>query len=255
MSVQFQDYYKVLEVERKATAEEIQKSFRKLARKYHPDINKDPSAEERFKEINEAYEVLKDPEKRKRYDSLGANWRAGQEFRPPPGWDFGGGSSGQGGGSSFRFGNQGAEGFSFGGGGFSDFFDAIFGAGATQGGFGGFDFGGGSSGPHGHARGRRAAEQDAAGSDLQATVKISPWEACLGLKIRVKLPDGELDMKIPAGIQPGAKLRLKGKGLPGPGGKKGDAFIEIKVVVPNKLSDEERALLEKLSKVSTFKAR
>ncbi len=115
--MQYQDYYKILGVDRKASQAEIQKSFRSLARKYHPDVSKEKGAEDKFKALNEANEVLSDPEKRKRYDALGANWQNGQDFRPPPGYEnvfgnFNMGTAGQGG--------QGA-------GGFSDFFDALFG--------------------------------------------------------------------------------------------------------------------------------
>src|SRR6266508_1777752 len=127
MAVEFKDYYQTLGVERTASDEEIRKAFRKLARQYHPDVAKDKkTAEEKFKEINEAYEVLSDPEKRKRYDALGANWKQGAEFRPPPGWEsFGGGS--RGGAHGGRRGQNGGVEFEFGGTGFSDFFEQIFG--------------------------------------------------------------------------------------------------------------------------------
>src|SRR6202451_890364 len=120
MPVKYKDYYESLGVARTASAEEIKKSFRKLAREYHPDVAKDKKkAEERFKEINEAYEVLSDPDKRKKYDELGANWKSGAEFRPPPGY---------GGGQAFRGGRAaGGEEFHFGGTGFSDFFEQMFG--------------------------------------------------------------------------------------------------------------------------------
>ncbi|MCB0358708.1 MAG: DnaJ domain-containing protein, partial [Bdellovibrionales bacterium] len=131
MSVAFRDYYEVLGVSRTASKEEIQKAYKRLARKFHPDVNKEAGAEDKFKEVAEAYEVLKDPEKRKRYDALGANWKNGQEFQPPPGWEemfggFAGGRSFQGG-STFTTGGgfQSAGGF----GGFSDFFSMLFGDG------------------------------------------------------------------------------------------------------------------------------
>src|SRR5881392_1289003 len=127
MAVKYRDYYEVLGVPRTATDDEIKKAFRKLARKYHPDVAKDKKqAEEKFKEVNEAYEVLSDPAKRKKYDELGPNWKQGADFRPPPGWEnFQGGPFG---------GRPGAGGsrehydFRFGGTGFSDFFEELFGA-------------------------------------------------------------------------------------------------------------------------------
>src|SRR3990167_7268667 len=105
--MEYKDYYKIMEVPRTASADDIKKSYRKLARKYHPDVSKEPNAEEKFKELGEAYEVLKDQQKRAAYDQLGSNYRGGQEFRPPPGWDF------QGAGGGFAGGDAG---------GFSDFF-------------------------------------------------------------------------------------------------------------------------------------
>ncbi len=121
MTVQFKNYYDILGVSRNASKEEIHRAYRKLARKFHPDINKEAGAEDKFKEINEAHEVLKDPEKRKRYDQLGTEWRHGQEFQPPPGWEF-----------QFDFGpgsGSRQKGFywSSDAGGFSDFFEALYG--------------------------------------------------------------------------------------------------------------------------------
>src|SRR2546422_10187026 len=121
MAVEFRDYYRILGVERTASDEEIRKAFRKLARQYHPDVAKDKkTAEEKFKEINESYEVLSDPEKRKKYDELGANWKQGAEFRPPPGWEQRTWGSGAKPFSDFEF--------HFGGTGFSDFFERFFGS-------------------------------------------------------------------------------------------------------------------------------
>src|SRR6056297_2546720 len=129
MSVEYKDYYKILDVSRDASQEEISKAFKKLARKYHPDLNPDNAeAEKKFKEVNEAYEVLKDPEKRKRYDQLGANWEHGQNFEPPPGFEN----------VHFTFGGPGSQ--QFGGSeDFSDFFETIFGdLFGKQGGSGGY---------------------------------------------------------------------------------------------------------------------
>ena len=125
MAVKFQDYYEILGVPRTSTQEEIHSAYRKLARKYHPDVNKSKGAEEKFKKIGEAYAVLRDPQTRRRYDALGSNWRAGQDFAPPPGWED----------IHFEFHPATGEGFDFGSGGFSDFFKSIFGGDA---GFGGF---------------------------------------------------------------------------------------------------------------------
>jgi curved DNA-binding protein len=140
MAVKFRDYYDVLGVPRTASQDDIQRAYRKLARKYHPDVNKAADAEDKFKEINEAYEVLKDPDKRQKYDQLGPDWKAGQDFRPPPGWegyrDFGMG--GGGGRTQYNWG---------GGGGFSDFFETIFGGQGFRQGYGGM--GGGRQGPFG----------------------------------------------------------------------------------------------------------
>src|SRR5215831_16490397 len=138
MAVQYKDYYESLGVPRTASEADIKKAFRKLAREYHPDVAKDKKkAEEKFKEINEAYEVLSDPAKRKKYDELGANWKSGAEFRPPPGWEGFGGQQSRG-----RSPGQGAEDFEFqfGGTGFSDFFEQLFGStGSRRGGFSGFN--------------------------------------------------------------------------------------------------------------------
>src|SRR5436190_2261286 len=160
MAVQFRDYYEVLGVPRTASGNDIRTAFRKLARQYHPDVAKDKkTAEEKFKEINEAYEVLSDAEKRKKYDQLGANWKQGAEFRPPPGWQ---GTRG----TPFGRGTQGEE-FHFGGTGFSDFFEQLFGS-RGRGGFSGF---GGS-----------VEEQDSAGRgrDVEGDIMVTLEEALRG---------------------------------------------------------------------------
>src|SRR5262245_59207488 len=137
MAVKFQDYYDTLGVARTASQEEIQKAYRKLARKYHPDVSKEAGAEDKFKQVTEAYEVLKDPEKRKKYDTLGPNWQAGEDFTPPPGWqqeapfEF---RRSYGGTGEFDFGEFRSGGGVGGGGSFSDFFDMLFGEGRAGGG-------------------------------------------------------------------------------------------------------------------------
>src|SRR6202162_4696724 len=137
MAVQFRDYYETLGVSKTATEDEIKSAFRKLARKYHPDVAKNKkAAEEKFKQINEAYEVLGDPEKRKKYDQLGADWNQPGGFQPPPGW---GAQQQPGGGfSQWSGGDNGGIQFEFGGTGFSDFFEAFFGGGRGRSAFGGF---------------------------------------------------------------------------------------------------------------------
>jgi curved DNA-binding protein len=309
--VKFRDYYDVLGVPRSASGDEIQKAYRKLARKFHPDINKTKEAEDKFKEINEANEVLSDPSKRKKYDTLGANWRAGQEFQPPPGWNGGG----------FDFGGaHGAHGMN----GFSDFFEAFFGGGGAApfgaaGGFGGGAFGGGRGQrmqrgnppleaeieisiedavigakkqinlqdqtgkvcsltltiPPGTAEGTKMKLSGKRGEsdlllkvrfaahprysvvdhDLVVRLPLAPWEAALGSKVDLALPDGTIKLNVPAGAQSGSKLRVRGRGLPKKGGERGDALADIRVVVPTKLSDSEREIFEKLATVSRFNPR
>lgn len=211
MPVTFQDYYQTLGVKRDASQADIQRAYRKLARKYHPDMNKAADASDRFKQIGEAYEVLKDPQKRKKYDTLGENWKAGQEFRPPPGWEahFRGGGPGGAGGR----GASGGGGFEFRPGGqFSDFFEAIFGqmAGASAGG-----------------GGRAANFEDLFGGDQhagpqpapmhEAAITIGLEEAFHGSTRRLDLqgPNGRktVEVKIPQGTTDGAKIRLAGEGL------------------------------------------
>jgi curved DNA-binding protein len=224
MAVTFRDYYEVLGVPRTAAQEEIRRSYRKLARKFHPDVNKAKDAEDKFKEINEAYEVLKDPEKRQKYDQLGQNWKAGQEFRPPPGWnvqhDFGPGGAGP---NEFQWG---------GGGDFSDFFESLF---------GGQQFQRGHRGAGG--RSRKGPVWTQAGSDQEATVKISLEDAFRGatkpinLQSQALTPEGQLsvqeknyEVKIPAGIQPGQKVRLAGQGGEGSGGgPRGNLYLKIEI--------------------------
>ena len=197
MSVKFKDYYETLGVARDAAADEIKRAYRKLAQQFHPDRNKEPDAEKKFAEVGEAYEVLSDPEKREKYDRLGANWKAGQDFRPPPGYEH----------AHFRGG---------GGHGFetvdaSDFFEALFG-GAPR------SHGGRAS--HFEELFRQAGASTGHAStprEQQADLTISLTEAHHGTTRRLDLqgPDGHqtIDVKVPAGTKPGSKLRLREHGL------------------------------------------
>ena len=218
MSVVYKDYYKILGVGREASKDEISKAFKKLARQYHPDLNPgNKEAEEKFKEINEAYEVLKDEQKRKMYDQLGPNWQQGQQFSG--GNPFGGGGP-FGGGTRFTFNGQefsGGQGFE--GSGFSDFFETLFG-GRQSAQFGGQGFDGFSSRPQ---RGR----------DVEADITVSLEDAVKGGERSVTLQGGDgpktLKVNIPAGVKDGAKLRLAGQGYASPnGGAKGDLYLRIR---------------------------
>lgn len=216
MAVSYKDYYKLLGVERSTSVEDIAKAYKKLARKYHPDLNPgDSSAEEKFKEINEAYEVLKDPEKRKLYDQLGPNWKDGQQFQGAPGFEN----------MNFSFNGQ-----NFGGGaGFSDFFETLFGQAARgQGGCGG---GGGRGGFGPDPFGGFSARQRR-GRDVEAELAVSLEDAFKGGRrtITLSMPQGErtLEVNVPAGIREGGKLRLTGQGDPAPGGSAGDLFLRVK---------------------------
>ncbi len=224
--MEYRDYYETLNVPRSASADDIKKSYRRLARKYHPDVSKEKNAEEKFKQVQEAYEVLKDPEKRAAYDQLGSNWKAGQEFRPPP--DFGGGFE-------FRGGPRGPGGAEFDSS-FSDFFSSLFGGGR------GSPFGNGDdAGPFGgSSRGRRAPRK---GRDHHARIDIDLEEAFHGGTRTFELQrpeladDGTLQMRkhtvkvnIPAGIADGKQLRLAGQGEGSTtGGASGDLFLEVHI--------------------------
>ena len=221
MAVQFRDYYETLGVSKTASADEIKSAFRKLARKFHPDVAKDKkSAEEKFKQINEAYEVLSDKEKREKFDSLGANWnQPGGGFQPPPGW----GQGGRPGASPFGGGNGGGVEFEFGGTGFSDFFETFFGGGRGQSAFGGGGFG------------RREATAER-GSDVEADIMVTLEEALQGSKRTVSLRRGSssklesYQVKIPRGVHEGQRIRLAGQGEAGAGGgKSGDLFLRVRL--------------------------
>lgn len=209
--MEFRDYYQTLGVKRDASDEEIKKSYRRLARKYHPDVSKEPDAEQKMQEINEAWTVLSDPEKRAAYDQLGNNFRQGQDFRPPPGWD-----------SGFTFSTGSGH---FGGmeGDFSDFFSSLF----------------------GDLRGRHQQQRarfHARGEDQRAKVMIDLEDAMHGgtrtitLHVptsdeygRTSMRERNLSIKIPKGIKEGQQIRLTGQGSPAAGGqgKNGDLFLEV----------------------------
>ena len=219
MPVKYKDYYEVLGVPRSASEAEIKKAFRKLAREHHPDVAKNKKqAEEKFKELNEAYEVLGDPAKRKKYDELGSNWNAGAEFRPPPGWE----SYGRGGGFPGR-GQRGEEfEFHFGGTGFSDFFEQLFGSrNARQGG----GFGGGiREEDFGAERGR----------DIEGDMLVTLEEAMRGsvrsVTVRHNSRAATYQVKIPAGVTEGQRLRIPGRGEVGAGGGgAGDLFLRVRL--------------------------
>ncbi|WP_028060228.1 DnaJ domain-containing protein [Candidatus Solirubrobacter pratensis] len=287
MAVGYQDYYEALGVPRDASNEDIRRAYRRLAREYHPDVNKDPGAEDRFKEISEAYEVLRDPEKRERYDRLGSNWRSGQDVSGAPGFE-----------EYFSQGRGAPDGFEdvrvqFGGDGdFSDLFEGLFG------------------GRGGRRSARRAATRDAVleldleeaarggrrrvtlgdgrefevdippgvrdgeairvpganlllriqlrphrrfrfrGDDLETDVDVAPWEAALGAEVRVPTLDGGARVKVPAGSSCGRRLRLRGAGLGG-----SDLYAVVRIVVPKKLSRKERELFRELADTSKFDPR
>jgi curved DNA-binding protein len=214
--MRYKDYYQVMGVPRGASQEEIKRAYRKLARKYHPDVSKEKDAEEKFKELQEAHEVLRDPEKRAAYDQLGANWQQGQDFRPPPDW-----------GKGFEFSRgHGAEDL----GGFSDFFSELFGSRSPF---------GGASRMGGAGRGGRGFA--AAGQDHVARVEVDLEDAFRGGSRTIELrspemtADGHVTVKprtlrvtIPAGVTEGQQIRLAGQGSPGiGGGPPGDLLLEV----------------------------
>ncbi len=209
--MEYKDYYDLLGVSRDADDAAIKKQYRKLARKYHPDVSKEPNAEDKFKEVQEAYEVLKDAEKRAAYNQLGSNWQNGQNFSKPPGWDS-------------QMHSHGADrGFSDEGmGGFSDFFESLFGGGFQQ----------------KTRRGRnysRGFNQQAPGQDAQSEISISLEDAANGSQQAISLqqPGAKtrtVNVKIPAGVANGQKIRLSGLGQPGMGGgPNGDLYLKINI--------------------------
>ncbi|HEU4853949.1 MAG TPA: DnaJ C-terminal domain-containing protein [Nitrosospira sp.] len=222
--MEYKDYYKIMGVARDASQDDIKRAYRKLARKYHPDVSKEPQAEARFKELGEAYEVLKDPEKRVAYDQLGTNWKANQEFRPPPDWNAG-----------FEFSERG-----FGGGDasqYSDFFESLFGRSFRS----GYDAYGGAAGNARGGGGRGGASFHVPGEDHYAKIMIDLEDSYTGATRTITLQVPEVDAQghvstrehrlnvaIPRGIRPKQYIRLAGQGAPGHGqGKRGDLYLEI----------------------------
>jgi curved DNA-binding protein len=203
--MEFKDYYGIMGVARDATQDEIKRAYRKLARKYHPDVSKETDAEARFKELGEAYEVLKDPEKRAAYDQLGANWKAGQEFRPPPDWDAG-----------FEFSGGYQEGSAF-----SDFFESLFGrAGAGRAGGPGFR----ARGEDHHARILIDLEDAFHGAARTITLHAPQLDGQGHVRTRERI----LNVRIPRGIRQGQHIRLAGQGTPGfGGGVAGDLYLDV----------------------------
>lgn len=249
--MKYKDYYETLGVKRDATEAEIKSAYRKLARKYHPDVNKTKEAEEKFKEINEAYEVLGDKQKRQRYDSLGSNWQGGADYTPPPGFENFGFNTG-----------SGYQQFSFGGGdmgGFSDFFSSLFGdmmggGGASRGGFSSFDFGNMGGAAHTRTNTRRAKSQPKSEDlDVTKTLNVTAKDMFSDTPITVKFqdirkctqcpPNGgfcptcggtgivndtkSIKVKLPKEIKEGQKIRLKGEGRTDSYGQKGDLYLIV----------------------------
>ena len=289
--MKYKDYYNILGVPREADGEAIKKAYRRLARKYHPDVSKEPDAKERFQEVSEAYETLKDAEKRAAYDGLGS-FRPGQDFRPPPDW-------------AERFHAGGMD--DLGGVDLSDLFasfggmrgrdaprrgrdyevtvhlrleDAARGTevalelgpghtvqaripkGATDGqklrlrGKGGA---GRAGGPAGDLYLNIALHPHplfkVSGHDLYLPVPVTPWEAALGASIEIPTLEGRVALKVPAGSKAGQRLRLGGKGLPRPHGAEGDLYAVLSIAVPSVLSERERKLFEELREASSFDPR
>ncbi len=310
MAVKFRDYYEVLGVPRTATADDIKRAYRQLARKHHPDLQ--PAAErnraaERFKEINEAYEVLSDADKRARYDALGSGYRSGTDFTPPPGSEWR---------TTTTTGGPGEwESVSD----FSDFFASLFGRSSGRGtrsgrdgrdgvrvtfpgsdveaelpitlqdvlrggrrritldGGRGLDVEipagvrdgtvlrlpgqgerGGGGGPPGDLFLRVRLVPDpryrVKRDDLEMDLPLWPWQAVLGAQVKVDTPDGNVTLRVPAGTQSGRRLRLRGRGLPRPDGRRGDLHAVARIMVPEQPSEAERAAYEALRQAAAVPA-
>jgi len=284
--MQYKDYYEVLGVTRGAEADAVKRAYRKLARKYHPDVSKEKNAETKFKEVQEAYEVLRDPEKRAAYDQLGRDYRTGQQFRPPPDWAQRFGHSG----SSQRFSDLN---------GFSDFFSTLFGGAAgappaeadaghldvtVEEAFAGtkrrvmLNEGGRSRSvdvqiPPGVSEGQSLRIAGAGGhpslifrirlrphslyvlqgKDVQIDLPLAPWEAALGAKVAVPTLGGTVELTVPAGAQSGQKLRLRGRGFPGT--PSGDQIVSIKLVTPAAQSTQAKEAYERMKSEFDFDPR
>jgi curved DNA-binding protein len=316
------DFYDILGVPRSASQDEIQSAYRKLARRYHPDVNKDPAAEERFKDVSEAYDVLSDPDQRRRFDAFGADFRQVPEGVDPQTWSRARAGASAGGsrggwrstdpeGVRFSSGN-GFEGFGRDDVDVDELFEGLFGGrarrswgpirGADQeaeisvtveeayaGGRRTLSVGGPSGSrtidvtiPAGVTDGQRirlagqggqgtgGAEQGdlylvvriaphrrfrLEGRDVYVELPLAPWEGALGASVPVDTPGGQASVKVPTGTSSGRRLRLRGRGLPNPRGKPGDLFAEAKIMVPAKLTTEERRLFEELAGASKFDPR
>lgn len=209
--MQYKDYYKIMGIGKEASQDEIKRAYRKLARKYHPDVSKEKDAEEHFKEVGEAYEVLKDPEKRAAYDQLGANWKAGQsDFQPQPDWDAG-----------FEF-HSGTTGDNVNAADFSDFFSSLFGQ--RAGGFQGRDQAHRTRGEDSHAKVFIDLEDAYYGASRSLTLRTT----VLGADGRPEIKTRTLNIKIPKGIKEGQNIRLQGQGSPSAAeGKAGDLYLKI----------------------------
>ena len=228
--MQFKDYYQILGVKREATADDIKKAFRKLARKYHPDVSKEKDAEQRMQEINEAYTVLSDPERRAAYDQVGSGYQPGQDFRPPPDWDAG-----------FEFSTHGyssgeaAE--------FSDFFSQLFGGMGTHGAAGFRTHRGGGAyparGEDHHAKVVLDIEDAFHGATRQISLRVPKLDA----QGHVTLENRTLNVKIPVGVREGQVIRLAGQGAPGfSGAPAGDLLLEVHFRPHDRLRAEGRDL-------------
>jgi curved DNA-binding protein len=311
------DFYDVLGVDRNASADEIQRAYRKLARQYHPDVNKDPGAEGRFHEIGEAYDVLSNPDTRSRYDAFGHDFRRVPEDVTPEQWRRARAGATAGARSRARGRGDGGDdsGFGFdtsgfdGGVDFEDLFGDMFGGRFRRGGRAGWGpivgadqeavltltveeaYRGGRrtitvggrtlevdippgvtdgqrirlAGQGGHGSGGAEAgdlylvvrlaphpRYRVDGRDITVDLPLAPWEAALGTTVAIDTPGGEAKVTVPPATSTGKRLRLRGRGMPNPRGTPGDLYAEVKVVVPPRLTDEERHLFEELARVSDF---